>query len=167
MQEKDKRDIDWTQLCFRRWIPTFWHSLPNMLNEAHPSFRKVALLCEADFTKSGSVCLAPHCQCAFLESQRSRSRASQPNRVVLPEALLHRQEQIDKRLKHVKGRQKRKRPAGMPSWANWPTAPVDHQWRSAACLDEEFGPWLSKKIQSQCQERAGGHRDRLCQLVGH
>ena len=63
-------------------VGTFWFGLRGMLDEKHPSFRGVELLCEGSHLDSSFQhklqCLSPHCQCSFL-APRTQSR--QPHRV--------------------------------------------------------------------------------------
>ena len=120
-------------LSWGRWLPTFWHSLPKLLDELHPTFRGVELLCEAELTKQDQACLSPHCQCCFLVD------SARPNRLPTP-ANLRRM-----RRKSV--------PRSVPSWVvNNSSAPNDADWRSASWLDDEFGEAGSAQIQKCLQE---------------
>lgn len=125
-------------LSWGRWLPTFWHSLPKLLDELHPSFRGVELLCEADFTKQGLSCLSPHCQCGFLVDS---SQSAHPNRLPMPVALQRR-------------RRRKSAPRSVPSWVvNNSSAPIDAAFQSASWLDDEFGEAWSTQIQKFLQEK--------------
>jgi hypothetical protein len=124
-------------LSWGRWLPTFWHSLPKLLDELHPSFRGVELLCEADLTKRDLSCLSPHCQCGFLVDS---SQSARPNRLPMPAAL--------------RRRRRKSGPRSMPSWVvNNSSAPIDAAFRSARWLNDEFGEAWSAQIQKFLQEK--------------
>jgi hypothetical protein len=130
------RQQEHSTLLWGRWLPTFWLSLPKLLDELHPKFRGVDLLCEADLTKQDLSCLSPHCQCGFLVK---KTKSAGPNRLPLPATLL---------------KQRRRKTAYMPSWVvNNSSAPSDAAFRPARWLDAAFGEAWSAEIQKFLQEK--------------
>ena len=134
------RQQEHSMLSWGRGLPTFWHSLPKLLDELHPTFRGVGLLCEADVTKLDLSCLSPHCQCGFLVD---RHQSSVPNRLPMQNT-------------GTQHRRKRRKTGSrcMPSWVvNNRSAPLDAAFRSARWLDDEFGEAWSAVIQKFLQEK--------------